>query len=667
MNKQKSIFYLLTPMIFLFGCQFTNEVDKIKVDEGNIETLVIPENFRYNTSREVTVNINFAEETGNVVFEILDQEKNLLSSGNVNNEIDYDTKLSLPTSQDSIWVVTKTMGFVAENGIEILNDEVNFTFSKPTADENLEVVDQSNTRTSATSYQTLGSWDTQGRPQYLEAQSDVISQQFLDDISASLPESRPVPEYNAQYLTEEKMNTELQEEADIWVTFVHEGAGWKNTLGYYTYDINNPPSSIEEIDNHYIIFPNVSYTGSGGNLKSGDKVHLGRFPANTGIGWFLIPNAWDAGSATVQNKSKVKYSVKQFNNFTDAAYAQHVILLKDNVRELILLGIEDTSRPSGDNDFNDAVFYVTANPYTAVITTNFLEVTESKDTDNDGILDHLDDYPNDPTKAFTKYIPAKDIKGSLAFEDFWPSKGDYDFNDLVLDYHYKEAFSASNRIQKIEADYTIQAIGGYYHNGFGVSLPFSSNVVESITGNLLNGKYVVTEANGTESGHENAVVIIFEDAYDVMRKPAGATLVNARDNEPYVEPVMLNVVIDLTDDIVHDREFTEDTIDPFLIVNQNRGHEIHLPGKKPTNLIDTSLLGTDSDDSNPNLNRFYLTQSQLPWAINLARKFDYPKENIQINKAHSNFSTWAETGGSMFRDWYENKQGYRKGNLIYQR
>jgi hypothetical protein len=28
------------------------------------------------------------------------------------------------------------------------------------------------------------------------------------------------------------------------------------------------------------------------------------------------------------------------------------------------------------------------------------------------------------------------IYGTLAYEDLWPSKGDYDFNDLVVDYDF---------------------------------------------------------------------------------------------------------------------------------------------------------------------------------------------------------------------------------------
>ncbi|MEM1135932.1 MAG: LruC domain-containing protein [Bacteroidota bacterium] len=663
----KQIYILLISGMFtLTACEFNvEELNEPLPEDNDIEALEIPNGFDFSTSQEIDLEVAVENLGSTIVFDVYDQEDNLLLRASTDKENGFTTTLNLPSHHDSIWVKPQQLGVISAIGIEIINGRANCLIAPNEITVKNQIIQNNNRRTTSTFYQTIGNWDSQGRPTYLESQKDVIPQQLLDDINASLPETRPVPIFNPDYLIDQNMNTELQAEADIWITFVHEGAGWKNTLGYYTYDINNPPTSVDEIDNHYIIFPNVSYSGSGGNLSSGDKVYLGRFPSNVGIGWFLIPNAWDAGSASVLDRSQVKYSVKQFNTFTDTEYAQHVILLKDNTRELLLLGIEDTSRPAGDNDFNDAVFYVSANPYSAIITSNFQEITESKDTDNDGILDHLDEYPEDTEKAFNSFIPAKNVTGSLAFEDLWPAKGDYDFNDLVMDYQYKKVLSANMRVQEIEASFTIKAIGGYYHNGFGIELPFANSIVQSVAGNVLNNKYVTSNGNGTESGQEKAVIIAFEDAYEVMPVPQNALLVNARKQDPYVNPVSLTIAIDLIDDQYLDAQLGASTINPFLIVNGTRGHEIHLPGKSPTDLMDYSLFGTEADNSLPNNERFYITDRELPWAINLSRTFDYPIENTSINKAHSYFNTWAESSGSLNSDWYYNKAGHRNTRFIY--
>ncbi len=119
----------------------------------------------------------------------------------------------------------------------------------------------------------MGTYNNQGVPNYLEPVNDPITQDFLNDINASLPEMRPVPQYNPEYLdaTNQTSVTILQE-SDVWLTFVHEGAGYKNVLGFYTYDANNPPASVNDITQISVIFPNVSYYGSGGGLISGNKV-----------------------------------------------------------------------------------------------------------------------------------------------------------------------------------------------------------------------------------------------------------------------------------------------------------------------------------------------------------------------------------------------------------
>jgi hypothetical protein len=35
-------------------------------------------------------------------------------------------------------------------------------------------------------------------------------------------------------------NIELIADAEVWITFVHEGAGYKNALGYYTHKVMIP-------------------------------------------------------------------------------------------------------------------------------------------------------------------------------------------------------------------------------------------------------------------------------------------------------------------------------------------------------------------------------------------------------------------------------------------
>ena len=246
--------------------------------------------------------------------------------------------------------------------------------------------------TNAQNYQYLGSYSSNGVPNYLEPIGDNVDVATLEMISNSLPESYPVPDYNPHYISS-GYDTDLiiDAQADVWVTFVSEGAGYKNVLGYYTYDINNPPITAPQPEDITIIFPNVSALGSGGGLLVGDKVKIGTFQPGTGIGWVLLANAWNSASSSVGYGQWQLFSNPNFNPEAQAELRFHNVLLNDPNNQRIILGFEDIRRDYGscDNDFNDAIFYVTANPYEALRTNNYADVASATDVSsaNDGGLE----------------------------------------------------------------------------------------------------------------------------------------------------------------------------------------------------------------------------------------------------------------------------------------
>jgi hypothetical protein len=151
-------------------------------------------------------------------------------------------------------------------------------------------------------YKPLGTYNSNGVPGYLTPTNDPIDAAMLNDINATLPERVVLPVGHPQYFnTNNEKNLILDAACDVWVTFVHEGAGYKNVLGFYKFNTNNPPASTAAIDSIFIIFPNVSFTGSGGGLASGNRVHLGTFGPGTEIGWVLIADGFRGGAVTNGN------------------------------------------------------------------------------------------------------------------------------------------------------------------------------------------------------------------------------------------------------------------------------------------------------------------------------------------------------------------------------
>ncbi|UZO82256.1 DUF4114 domain-containing protein [Aquimarina sp. ERC-38] len=234
---------------------------------------------------------------------------------------------------------------------------------------------------SATSqnYKFLGGYDSEGVPDYL-VESDIVSQALLDTIAKALPEGFPVPDYNPHYISS-GYDTDIiiEKPAEVWVTFVGEGAGYKNVLGFYTYNINNPQQTRPTPEEITIVFPNVSKKYSGGGLEVGNKVSIGTFPPDTGIGWVLLANAWSDNK--VGNGLWQLFSNPNFNPEADEALRYHNVLLADPENERIILGFEDIRRDYGscDNDFNDALFYVTANPFSAIKTQNYADIASATD------------------------------------------------------------------------------------------------------------------------------------------------------------------------------------------------------------------------------------------------------------------------------------------------
>lgn len=652
-------------------------------------------NFDFKTTQEVSVNLTTLGNTNQVLSGVyvelytqnpvkadgtLLENSNdyLIFKGVTNSSGKLSCKIAPATSADSLTVLVNYVGLPHEVTCK-MEKTISLTIGGSSSVASSQVTGQSRVvaalpePTKVSGYYVLGSWNSSGLPKYLWTPNDVISADFLADVNASLPEREKLTSSHPEYLSaNSEGSVVLIEDAEVWVTFVHEGAGNLNGLGYYTFPTDTKPASVNAITDATIIFPNASYSGSGGALVSGNKVQLlyldkqtmkytTVFPAGTTVAWFLKANGFSGGN--ILKNSTSYYSDIRFNPESTAANRIHNVLLKDNARKLLLLGFEDLNRDGGsDDDFNDAVFYTTVTPYTAVKSDFYQSIDTPKDTDGDGIGDSRDEYPNDKEKAFNNYYPAKDKVGSLAFEDLWPNKGDYDFNDLVVDYRFNQITNADNNVVEIAADLTVKAIGASFRNGFALQLNTLPENISSVTGQYLSKDLFKLAANGTEAAQQKAVIPVFDDAFKVLDYTG--SLVNTVKGGTYVTPQSTSMVIKLKTPVALSGLGTP-PYNPFIVLNGVRGREVHLAGYAPTSLVDESLFGTGDDNSVPASGKYYMSDKYLPWAINLPVEFDYPYEKQDITKSYLMFSPWAISKGINFTDWYVNSSGYRDDSKIF--
>ncbi len=266
------------------------------------------------------------------------------------------------------------------------------------------------------------------------------------------------------------------------------------------------------------------------------------------------------------------------------------------------------------------------------------------------------------------------LAGTVAYEDLWPGKGDYDFNDLIIDYDFNINKDDNEFIQNITATFTIRAFGASYHNGFGFTLPtVAPSDIVSVSGyDVINTTVFNIAGNGLEVGQSKATIIVFDDARRVMPQTTGGIGVNTQLEYDYIDPVTVVVNIAFASNAITYSELNIGSFNPFIIVNTTvngvpgeRGLEVHLPNYAPSDLFDTDYFGQFDDDSSIAEGRYFVTSNNLPWAINIAEGFDWVIEFQDITGAYNWFADWAESGGTANNDWYKDFSGYRNDNLIY--
>jgi len=506
-----------------------------------------------------------------------------------------------------------------------------------------------------------------GRPVWIDPKPDEIDPSLITYVNNSLPDYQSIVKTHPQFLDNATNVVNVVNKSDVWITFVSAYAANHNTLAYYTYPTNNPPGSVSDISKFTYIFPNASFLGWGGNLSSGDRVKLGTFDAGTTVAFVLIQNAWN-GTEPITSNEKF-FSQNQLNPETDPTLKQHSIILYDDQHKLYLTSFEDKNRQTeySDNDFNDLVFYTTATNITDIDNTGVPPIDKGcPDSDGDGVDDCHDQFPNDPDKAYTSYYPCQTCYANIAFEDNWPNKGDYDLNDLVVNYQYQFISNAKNQVVSFTGRFSMAAAGASFKNGFGIQLPVSASAVSSVTGEKLSsGTYIQLAGNGVEAGQSNAVIIPFDNQDLMAHNPDYSFFINTLMSKDKVKSDTAIVTVNF-DSPVDSKLLTASAFNPFLISNQRRGYEVHLPGYKPTDKADSKLFGTGDDNSNPSNRRYYLTADNWPWALNYTQVFNYPVETVNITEAYLHFKDWASSGGSLYPDWYSNTAtDYRATAFIY--
>lgn len=494
---------------------------------------------------------------------------------------------------------------------------------------------------------TLSAFDDQGVPGNLLPVRETYSDAFLQDVVSALPEARNLTVTRPQLLENAtERNLVLIEDAEVRISFVHEGAGYRNVVGVFEFPTGEPPATQAEVD-HVCVFPNTSFKYSGGGLTMGDTVDLGELSAGTSLGFWLNANGFKTGPARVTGGNWTVYSIDALNPASDPALKRQTVLLSDPEEGRFVLAFEDITRNvGGDQDFNDVIITIEVTPYTAIQIEGVPDLEVAKDVDLDGVPNSQDDYPDDPTRAFRAEFPAQGQVGVLAFEDLWPQRGDFDFNDLVVSYHATQALDADGKVVDLEIEYGLLARGAAYHNGLLVRLPGIDPAAVARVTRRFDAFDPVEHALSDDQSQ--ATALVFADAHLLQPSSPGTIFGNSIQGSEHVQGRSVAVTFEFATPL--DPALLGDA--PYDTFLKRGGVEVHLPGQLPSDTADLDLVQTGDDDTRLDGSKTYQTPWGQPWALLVPDQWEHPAEKTSVEVAYPEFVPWGVSAGAKHSDWY---------------
>lgn len=548
--------------------------------------------------------------------------------------------------------------------------------------------DKINTRIYKDWVTPLGSWDKNtGTPSYLMKSNDPN----YSKLAFTAEEMNGIKQTIGNVLANKETcdprfiqptDLVLTENSEVAVTVVGGNTTWNSTMGYYYYPEGETPTSREDL-NIIMLFPNTQdgnstyindkypnnanrYNGNVAlhpgdvvqlmyypNIASGDtETATTVFPKGMRIGFILKSNAWGM-QKTIGNK-------KYYNSYK-GGLAHSDIARQYNAWAS---SSEGMSYSSDDQEQNkaDKGTYAISNSKGHARTAKFAyenakgeqyAIISFEDACNDEDYDDIilalkpvgvfEPLPTPPGEDVTK------TTGVYAFEDLWPNKGDYDMNDVVVDFSHEFAWSTQNiatedaTIHKETLRLTTYQNYVTLKNGLAVTIK-NQIAPTSVTMKAIKGTNEYEVAFDREDeGDKGIVYLLTED----IKRELGTQYVIEFEYENGITEAQQSVV------------------KPFIYRNEGESRwEVHLPFEEPTNKIIMSYfraIGSD-DLSEPSKGIYYVREGNYPFAFFLSGVtvepfkstiLDRNNESIKIDEMYPRFLRWSTTFGEEEKDWYK--------------
>lgn len=601
--------------------------------------------FDYATTGECTINLNYNFKGGEIPFrlyttypfdttgetEVFNDKIEPYFAAFTDKDGKYTGTCKLPTSVKEVYVYTNALGLPQCVKRSVTNKEIALDLSGSGL-RSASVATKAIATKAANTYPkgclVLGEWtsgENEGLPSYLLKEKATIPDELLTRVNNMLNNGNGrVQENHPELFDNGVVSLKLTKNAEVKMAFIAEYASFRNVIGYYHYPTGSKPADVSKIT-PIIAFPNFSDNVNpvekpAGVLERNDQIQLkywngtafeDEFPANTTIEYFLYAHGYKDGNLVVGLQQH--YSDPAFNVYPALPenLRQRCVTLFEYKTGLAFVSFEDQKGGKTEN-FRDAVFA--------------LQVSPSNAMGGGGV--QIPEGDNEPvTESYSR-------QGTLAFEDLWPYKGDYDMNDVMVKYH-STIYLTSKGVISSEDQFVVAIPGGQIKSGFGYQLDVPAYKVKSavITPEMSS----VSKTKGLENGQDNATLVLFDNIHAASEKTFSVRL-------DFVDPVSPAAI--------------EPPYNPFIIPglgDGERGKEVHLSGYHPSGLANLKWLGTGNDRSDASTKMYYVSDDKYPFAIHLPNVNGVPfrpKEMVPIDQSYPGYGKWVESKGTENQDWY---------------
>ncbi|MDR0973996.1 MAG: LruC domain-containing protein [Prevotellaceae bacterium] len=378
----------------------------------------------------------------------------------------------------------------------------------------------------------------------------------------------------------------------------------------------------------------LKYRNEEGNL-------VDTFPVGVKVVWVLKSNCFDRSTGTIGNDilsefaTEWVFSESRWNtlfyplNGYDGKKSIYFSAADNNGGVHTFFGMDDTHSNAWDNDCNDIIFSIIVDP-----------------------ADALTPPPTIPEPKPVTHTVSRE--GVLAFEDQWPMKGDYDMNDVVVEYNSAITYVYDSNTQEL-ADATIQKIvdtWSFVHNGatFDNTFSYKVNIDPAYISSVTIGETPETVIPDGDGFIINVVENV-KDIIPIFTSPA--------------EPITYTVTMIFANNTFKQNDLADELApyNPFIRpTNPNipsDGIEVHVPFYAPTEGMDTALFGTFDDCSEPSKGIYFVSteDNNYPFALHLSGikngAWAIPDESVLISDFYPGFDEWVAGGCSdVAADWY---------------